>query len=121
MGATGDAWLMMQGSTRVQLQAARETVSSHLSRETTRHFDVALHSAAVSSIQSMDELHSAVCDCVDSLRSADIGPVQMILAMKACALDSAGRFSPEGNAYPASNVDMLLEQIVKWAICEYYK
>jgi len=103
-----------------EMQAARETVASYLSQETTRHFDVALHSAARSSIESMTELRQAVCDCVDSLRIAGIGPVQMILAMKACALDSANRYSPEGDEYPASNVDMLLDQIVKWAIIEYY-
>ncbi len=68
----------------------------------------------------MTELRSAVCDCVNALRSADIGPVQMILAMKACALDSSRRYSPPGDEYPASDVDMLLEQIVKWAIIEYY-
>jgi hypothetical protein len=104
-----------------QRQAARETISSHVSFETTRHFDVALHSAAVSSIESMTELRTAVCACVDSLRDADIGPVQMILAMKVCALDSAKRYSPQGDEYPQSNVDLLLERIVKWAIIEYYE
>jgi hypothetical protein len=69
----------------------------------------------------MTELRSAVCDCVDALREAEVGPVQMILAMKACALDSAKRYSPSGDEIPASNVDLLLEQIVKWAIIEYYK
>jgi len=112
---------MMQGSTQLQLQAARETIASHVSRETTRHFDVALHGAALSSLESMTELRAAVCDCVDALRVADVGPVQMILAMKACAIDSARRYSPAGDEYPASNVDTLLEQIVKWAIIEYYE
>lgn len=102
------------------MQAARETVTSHLSNETTRDFDVALHSAARSSLESMAELRKAVCNCVNALRTADVGPVQMILAMKACALDSATRYSPEGDEYPASNVDMLLDQIVKWAVIEYY-
>ena len=105
----------------LQLKVARETVASHLSQETTRHFNVALHSAVVSSIESMTDLRSAVCDCVEVLRDAEIGPVQMILAMKACAIDSAKRYSPVGDEYPASNVDMLLEQIVRWAIIEYYK
>ena len=50
---------MMQGSTVLQLKVARETVASHLSQETTRHFDVALHSAVVSSIESMTDLRSA--------------------------------------------------------------
>ena len=105
----------------MQLQAARETISSHLSRETTDHFDVALHSAAVTDIESMTELRSAVGDCVSALKSADVGPVQMILAMKVCAIDSVKRYSPNGDDYPASNVDFLIDQIVRWAIIEYYK
>lgn len=112
---------MIQGSTQLQLQAARETVASHLSRETTRHFDVALHSAAVTSAESMTELRVAVCDCVDVLKGAHIGPVQMILAMKVCALDSSRRYSSNADDYPASNVDFLIDQIVRWAIIEYYK
>ena len=69
----------------------------------------------------MTELRVAVCDCVDALKVAEIGPVQMILAMKVCALDSGKRYSPNGDEYPASNVDFLLDQIVRWAIIEYYK
>jgi len=105
----------------LQMQVARETVASHIPLETTRHFDVALHGAMLSSMDSMTQLREAVCDCVDSLRDANVGPVQMILAIKACALDSALRYKPEGDEYPASNVDMLLEQIVRWAIIEYYR
>ena len=74
----------------------------------------------MSSIESMTQLRQAVCNCVEPLKKANVGPVQMILAIKACALDSATRYRPEGDEYPASNVDMLLEQIVRWAIIEYY-
>jgi hypothetical protein len=102
------------------MQAARETVSSHISSETTRHFDVALHAAAKNSLESMAELRQAVFECVGCLRDAAVGPVQMILAMKACALDSSGRYRPEGDEYPASNVDVLMDQIVRWAIIKYY-
>jgi hypothetical protein len=104
----------------LEMKAARETVSSHISSESTRHFDVALHGAVRSSLESMSELRQAVFECVDCLRDAEVGPVQMILAMKACALDSSGRYRPEGDEYPASNVEMLLEQIVKWSIIKYY-
>ena len=69
----------------------------------------------------MTELRVAVCDCVNDLRGADIGPVQMILAMKVCAFDSDKRYSPNGDDFPASNVDFLIDQIVRWAIVEYYK
>lgn len=103
------------------MQIARQNIASHVSAETTRHFDVALHDAVTSSIESMAELHDAVCDCVKSLRDADVGPVQMILAMKACALDSATRYRPQDDEYPASNVDLLIDHIVRWSIVEYYK
>lgn len=103
------------------MQSARQNIASHVSAETTRHFDVALHDAVTSSIESMAELHDAVCDCVKALRHAEIGPVQMILAMKACANDSATRYHPKHNESPASNVDLLIDHIVKWSIVEYYR
>ena len=103
------------------MQIARETIASHVSTETTRQFDVALHDAVTSSIESMADLKDAVCDCVRALRVADIGPVQMILAMKACARDSAGRYHPEADEFPATNVDLLIDHIVRWSIVEYYR
>jgi hypothetical protein len=99
---------------------ARATAKSHITRETTLQFDIALHNAVESSIQSMTLLHSAVCDCVNALKAADVGPVDMILAMKICALDSSARYHPEFDEIPVSNVNTLLDQIVKWAIAEYY-
>lgn len=104
-----------------QMQIARATVANCISLERTKHFDVALHDAITSSAATMAELRVAVTDCVDSLKESNIGPVQMILAIKACALDSAIRYHPKHDRYPASNVDMLMDQIVKWAIAEYYK
>jgi hypothetical protein len=104
----------------LEMQLARETVSSHISSETTRQFDVALHDAVSTSLDSMADLRRAVFECVDCLRNAEVGPVQMILAMKACALDSGGRYRPEGDEFPISNVDILMDQIVKWSIIKYY-
>ena len=69
----------------------------------------------------MDVLHRAVCDCVTALKEGNVGAVDMILAMKSCAFDSAARYRPELDALPASNVNMLVEQIVKWSIVEYYR
>ena len=104
-----------------EMQIARANIASHISPETTRRFDVALHDAVLSSITSMDDLHAAVSQCAGALRDAGVGPVQMILAMKACAIDSAGRYHPADDAYPASNVDVLIDHIVRWAIEEYYR
>jgi hypothetical protein len=103
------------------MQIARATIASHISSETTHHFDIALHDAVTSSVESMAELHDAVCECVRALRLGDVGPVQMILAMKACAHDSATRYHPEPDEFPASNVDLLIDHIVRWSIVEYYK
>jgi len=103
-----------------QMQTARANIASHVSAERTLQFDVALHDAITTSIESMADLHEAVIDCVRSLRAAGIGPVQMILAMKACTLDSGGRYHPEHDEYPATNVDLLIDQIVRWSIAEYY-
>ena len=99
---------------------ARATANSHITRETTRQFDIALHGAAVSSIESMALLHGAVCKCVDALKEANVGPVDMILAMKMCALDSSARYRPLFDELPVSNVNTLMDQIVRWAIAEYY-
>jgi hypothetical protein len=104
-----------------EMQLARANIASHVSPETTRQFDVALHDAVLNSITSMDELRVAVSQCVKALRNADVGAVQMILAMKACAADSAGRYHPANDEFPASNVDVLLDHIVRWAIEEYYR
>jgi hypothetical protein len=103
------------------LQRARATAESHLTSATTRRFDVALHSAATSSTESMAVLHRAVCDCVTALKAGNVGAVDMILAMKSCAFDSAARYRPELDVVPASSVNILVDQIVKWAIAEYYR
>ena len=88
-----------------ELHNARATAHSHITSDTTRQFDVALHSAATSCIESMNLLQRAVCDCVSALKNGNVTPVDMILAMKACAHDSAGRYRPPREAQPASNVN----------------
>jgi hypothetical protein len=96
---------------------SRSLITGHISHQ----FDVALHAAIKSSIESMAELREAVCDCVGHLRATDMGPAQMILTMKACTRESSRRYRPEGDEYPGCNPDLLMDQIIKWAIIEYYK
>jgi len=105
----------------MSLRNARATAKACISGETTLQFDMALHGAARSSVESMAVLQRAVCDCVTALKARNVSPVDMILAMKACALDSSGRYHPEFNPVPASNVDILIDVIVKWSIAEYYR
>ena len=103
------------------MQLARANIASHVTAEMTHRFDLALHDAEMEHIDSMSLLHDAVSECVRSLRAANVSAVQMILAMKACALDSAGRYHPEHDQYPCTNVDVLIEHIVRWSIQEYYR
>jgi hypothetical protein len=118
-GASGDASLV--SGTMSEMQIARANIASHVSPEATHQFDIALHDAVLNSVRSMDDLHAAVCECAGALRRAEVGPVQLILAMKACAIDSSSRYRPDNDEFPASNVDILIDHIVRWSIEEYYK
>jgi hypothetical protein len=88
---------------------------------TARDFGDALECAARSSVESMDKLHDKLTPCVDFLRRSGLGPVQMILSIKACAMQHALESQASGNDLALGNVDLLMEQIVKWAILEYYR
>jgi hypothetical protein len=55
------------------------------------------------------------------MKVSGVGAVQMILTIKACAKGSALRYRPLGDEHPQSNVDLLLDEIVKWSIVEYYR
>jgi hypothetical protein len=104
-----------------ELQAHRIPALTSISTQSTRNFDLALHVAAASSAESMVALRKCVCDCVENMKASKVGAVQMILTIKACAKGSALRYRPLGDEYPASNVDLLLDEIVKWSIIEFYK
>lgn len=104
-----------------ELQAQRIPALTSISTESTRNFDLALHVAAASSADSMVALRKCVCTCVDNMKVSGVGAVQMILTIKACAKGSALRYRPLGDEHPQSNVDLLLDEIVKWSIVEYYR
>ena len=104
-----------------ELQAQRSPSLTSISSESTRNLDLALHVAAASSAESMIALRKCVCRCVDNMRDSGVGAVQMILTIKACAKGSALRYRPLGDEHPQSNVDLLLDEIVKWSIIEFYR
>jgi hypothetical protein len=89
--------------------------------EASRHFGVALEDAVASSLRSMDKLHDCLTPCVDFLRASGLGPVQMILSIKACTRDHARQSQALGNEFAMGNANLLMEQIIKWAIVEYYR
>jgi hypothetical protein len=120
LGATGDAISQdrrgMQVSQLVQKQSAF-TVEAASARD----FGDALKCAVRSSVESMNELHDKLTPCVDFLRRSGVGPVQMILSIKACAIQHALESQASGDELALTNAHLLMEQIVKWAIIEYYR
>jgi hypothetical protein len=102
-------------------QPANKTLPYPLPTQTSREFGTALHDAVKDSIESMQELRHCLKPCVDFLREAGVGPVQMILTIKASAKESAARDHALGDEFAVANANMLMEQIVKWAIVEYYR
>jgi hypothetical protein len=69
----------------------------------------------------MNELRVCVQKCVSLLRQQQMGPVQVILTMKAMVRESTKRYRPFGDEEPRSNTDIMTDYIVKWAIIEYYR
>ncbi len=102
------------------IQSVEKVAPLPIQAEVSQHFGAALHDAVTTSIASMDELHERLTPCVKFLRASNVGPVQMILSIKACARDHAKAMQARGHEFAVSQVNMLMEQIVKWAIIEYY-
>jgi len=96
------------------------TKPSPMPDETARLFQVALHDVVRSSAVSMAGLRKCVKACASVLRDTDVGPAQMIITIKACAKEGTRRYPQVLNEHELSNADFLMEQIIKWAIVEYY-
>jgi hypothetical protein len=107
------------------MQPAKQSVNAPppypLPNDASREFGTALHDAVRDSIESMQELRESLRPCVDFLRDSGVGPVQMILTIKASAKEIAARNHALGDEFAIANTNMLMEQIVKWAIMEYYR
>jgi hypothetical protein len=101
-------------------QPLQKTQPYPLPTEASRHFGMALHDAVRDSLETMQELRDCLNPCVAYLRDSGVGPVQMILTIKASAKESALINHALGDEFAMSNANLLMEQIVKWAIVEYY-
>jgi len=120
LGASGDAVLRARGA-KVVMQQVKQTLPYPLPSEASQQFGTALHDAVKGSSQSMQELRECLKPCVDFLRESGVGPVQMILTIKASAKESAQRNHALGEEFAVANTNLLMEQIVRWAIVEYYR
>jgi hypothetical protein len=101
-------------------QPVKQTQPFPLPSETSRQFGTALHDAVRGSLETMQELHECLKPCVAFLRDSGVGPAQMILTIKASAKESALRNHALGDELAVANASLLMDQIVKWAIVEYY-
>jgi hypothetical protein len=110
----------MQGSGMETQQVSKPDFSS-ITKESASEFDVALHQAVRNSITSMNELKVCVGNCVQHLKQSEMGPVQVILTMKALVRESVKRYRPYGDEEPRSNTDIMTDYVVKWAIIEFYR
>ena len=97
------------------------TKPSPMPDDTARLFQLALHDVVRSSAVSMAELRNCVNECASVLRDTNVGPAQMIITIKACAKEGTRRYPQILSEHELSNADFLMEQIIRWAIVEYYR
>ncbi len=67
----------------------------------------------------MDDLHDAVKVCVASLRAEGMQCEAALLTMKACVRHIGSKHGTAGLAEILYS-DLLMEQIVRWSISEFY-
>jgi hypothetical protein len=103
------------------MQQVQQTLPYPLPSHASEEFGTALHDADKGSGESMHALRECLKPCVEFLKDSGVGPVQMILTIKASAKESARRNYALGEEFAVSNANLLMEQIIKWAIVEYYK
>jgi hypothetical protein len=118
---TRSAPYVSSATLRIVVMQVELTLPFPMPSETTLPFGVALHEAVRTSLQSMDDLHDCIKPCVRFLHAAGVGPAQMILTIKDCVRQSALSRRALGHEFAVANADQLMEQIVKWAIVEYYR
>lgn len=81
--------------------------------------ELALVAAVREHPRSMDQLHAAATNCVDSLRRDGMHCEAALLTMKAFVRDAARRHKHRGSP-DLMHVERLMEQVVTWCIADYY-
>jgi hypothetical protein len=82
-------------------------------------FEAALRHAARQNVRSMDDLHEAIKACVATLRADGMECEAAIVTIKSCVKHLASKHAIAG-AYNVAGSDVLMEQIVRWSIIEFY-
>ena len=100
-------------------QPARHEVPFFNEAHAADDFESALTLAARQNAHSMDNLHDAIKACVVELRTDGMQCEAVILTIKSCVKHIARKHSVHGE-YSVAGSDLLLEQIVRWSILEFY-
>jgi hypothetical protein len=86
---------------------------------TSNGFEEALRHAVRANSKSMDDLHKAIALCVLGLRAEGMECEAALLTMKACVRHFARKHSLNGTP-EVQYGGLLMDQIVRWSIAEFY-
>lgn len=88
--------------------------------ELQENFESALEAATLRTLESVDSLRRAVCDCVDELKSKGMPPEGVILTLRAYLRYSAKDHFP---IPPGTDweLDSLSQKLAEWCVDAYYK
>jgi len=102
-----------------EMQGARHAEPFFELAETGTGFEAALRNAVRTNAISMNDLHRSITKCVVSLRDEGMQCEAVLLTMKAFINELAARHTRTGPERML-HLDMLMDQIVRWCISDYY-
>jgi hypothetical protein len=120
LGATGDAPAHDRWDAMQKTEPARHEEPFFHESDDAEGFESALQHAARQNARSMDDLHHAIRACVTGLRADGMQCEAAIVTIKSCVKHIARKHYVE-TAYNIAGSDLLMEQIVRWSIVEYYR
>jgi hypothetical protein len=83
------------------------------------NFEDALRNAVRTNASSMNELHASISKCMSSLRSDGMECEAALLTMKAFIRELGIKHKRAGSE-EFFQTEMLMDQIVRWCISDYY-
>jgi hypothetical protein len=89
--------------------------------EISERFARALGAALHKYDQTMRELRSALCACVDELKGRGMESEQVLAAMKEYVRRTAITHPPGGGPGSRGAAEHLMDDIVHWCILDYYR
>ena len=101
------------------IQRARKEEPFFLHPATADEFEQALRNAVRANARSMNDLHDTIGRCMKSLRGDGMECEAALLTMKAFIRELGLKHKRNGSS-EAPHSDLLMEQIVRWCIADFY-